>query len=31
LRRVRELPTGHFCMLTMPGATASLLAALAAR
>jgi pimeloyl-ACP methyl ester carboxylesterase len=26
-----ELPTGHYCMLTMPGATASLLAALAAR
>lgn len=27
---VRELPTGHFCMLTMPGATASLLAEIAA-
>ncbi len=26
----RELPTGHFCMLTMPGATASLLAEIAA-
>ncbi len=26
-----ELPTGHFCMLTMPGATASLLAELATR
>jgi len=25
-----ELPTGHFCMLTMPGATASLLAEIAA-
>ncbi|HEY2743945.1 MAG TPA: alpha/beta hydrolase [Polyangia bacterium] len=25
-----ELPTGHFCMLTMPGATASLLAQIAA-
>ncbi len=25
-----ELPTGHFCMLTMPGATASLLCMLAA-
>jgi pimeloyl-ACP methyl ester carboxylesterase len=26
-----ELPTGHFCMLTMPGATATLLAEIAAR
>jgi pimeloyl-ACP methyl ester carboxylesterase len=26
---VRELPTGHFCMLTMPGATAKLLVELA--
>jgi pimeloyl-ACP methyl ester carboxylesterase len=27
---LRELPTGHFCMLTMPGRTARLLAELAA-